>query len=76
MLFLVVSATIMNMIQQYKDKAQMIQLVHSIYKSAILPVLGLEQAVVSSAATYLLSACNSAVNNVSIQCTDHNTVSL
>ena len=60
--------------QKYKDKAQIIHIVHGIYKAAITPLLAHDHLMTSSAATYLLAACNSAVNNASVQFSDRQMV--
>ena len=60
--------------QKYKDNAQIIHIVHGIYKAAITPLLARDHLMTSSAATYLLAACNSAVNNASVQFSDRQMV--
>lgn len=53
----------------------LVYVVHSIFETAIAPVLAAEHPVISSVATLLLTRCNSVVNDASVQSVDSEAVS-
>ena len=58
----------MSLFNKYRQYAEVIDIVHSIYSTAIIPFLSMDHVRVSTAATFLLTACNTAVDNASISC--------